>query len=388
MYDGSGAIVPYAIRVLRTEHQRHPFPAKEFNRAQGPGGASELTFDLERDDIEHNQVEVDTRGVDFRRKVEVEGGADARTWSKLATANLIRFAREGRTLGDNAVSYPPSRFRYLRIRVFPDPVVDTAPVQINAVHVVRRVEIAGESATFAGRLQERQPVRVDGRFGSAWIVELGGENIPCERIEVEIEDSEFARDYRIEAAGPPDSQQRFHRVALTSEGFWQRRPGEKPQWMIAHFQEVLAARLKLMVIDDGNDPLRIRSVKFIAPVRQVVFERPQAERSGLRLFFGNPKASAPNYDFARNLPTQLDPPPGRGKLGALQRNPDYNPQLPLTERWPWLIYVVLGAVSVVLAALIVSLARAAIGGHDAERADEQATPFAAAGAQQQHASPE
>src|SRR3972149_331690 len=36
LYDKTGAIVPYALRVLRTERQRHPFPAKEFNRAQGP----------------------------------------------------------------------------------------------------------------------------------------------------------------------------------------------------------------------------------------------------------------------------------------------------------------------------------------------------------------
>ena len=39
--------------------------------------------------------------------------------------------------------------------------------------------------------------------------------------------------------------------------------------------------------------------------------------------------------------------------------------LPFTERWPWLIYVVLSAVSIMLGAIIVNLYRAAIAQHDA-----------------------
>jgi hypothetical protein len=303
---------------------------------------------------------------------------------------LFRFQRGDKILEDNAVSYPPSRFRYLRIRVFPDPVVDKEadkePVKIGQVKVVRKVAVVGEALTLKGKLGRREAVRVDGRSGSAWVIDLGGEKVPCEEIEVEADDSEFARDYRIEWAGPPGSKGRFLRAALTSDGFWRRRRGEEKKPVTATFHEVRAARLRLLVIDDRNDPLKLGAVRFRSPARQVVFERPQEANPGLRLLFGNPKGEKPNYDFARNLPAQLDPPPVRAKLGDREANPGYEPQLALTERWPWLIYVVLGAVTVVLAAIIVSLARAAIARHDQQQGQEAAASGTQAGAERHDSS--
>ena len=61
----------------------------------------------------------------------------------------------------------------------------------------------------------------------------------------------------------------------------------------------------------------------------------------------------------------LNPPPARAQLEEPQENPQYVPvPPPLTERWPWLIYVVLGLVSLVLGVLIVNVARTAIALHD------------------------
>jgi hypothetical protein len=92
---------------------------------------------------------------------------------------------------------------------------------------------------------------------------------------------------------------------------------------------------------------------------------PASSDAQLRLFFGNPDAVAPNYDFARNLPAQLPRPPVRASLGAIEANPDFvPPPKPLTERWPWLIYVVLGAAGIVLGLVILSLARSTIAAHD------------------------
>ncbi|HKI19350.1 MAG TPA: hypothetical protein VKA15_15795, partial [Isosphaeraceae bacterium] len=49
-----------------------------------------------------------------------------------------------------------------------------------------------------------------------------------------------------------------------------------------------------------------------------------------------------------------------------QENPAYVPEpKPLSERWPWLIYVVLGTAAAVLGIMIVDLARQAIARHDA-----------------------
>ena len=104
--------------------------------------------------------------------------------------------------------------------------------------------------------------------------------------------------------------------------------------------------------------LSISSIKASAPARQVVFELKEAPAQPLRLFFGNAKASAPHYDFEKELPAKLAKALVYAGVGANTPNPDYKPEpLPFTERLPWLIYVVLAASSLALAMILISLAR-------------------------------
>ena len=370
VYDSNDETVPYALRVLKSEFRRQAFKVEAFNRAEGGGGVAELTMDLKRDNLEHNQVEINTPGNNFRRKVELEGSTDGKTWASLTTTYLIQFKRGKDQIKGNAISYPPSRFRYLRIRVFPDPQQDKGAVQIGEVAVVRKVEILGETLTLDGSLGDREPVRANRAPGSAWIIDLGGDQVPCDSIEVEIDDDEFVRDYYIEAAGPAGSLERFYRVSLSSDHVWRRRPGQPKTPMKASFQEVRASRLRLVVVDHRNPPLKLKAVKFSAPVRQIVLARPAEEGTDLRLFFGNPEGQAPVYDFARNLPDRLEPSPLRGRIGGVTTNPTFvPPPKPLTDRWPWLIYVVLGFISVVLTVLMFNVARAAIAAHDGTKAE-------------------
>ncbi len=124
-------------------------------------------------------------------------------------------------------------------------------------------------------------------------------------------------------------------------------------------------RLRLVVTDNRNPPLDVTAVSFTAPARAVIFS-PTAELTApLRLYFGDPRAQQPQYDFAALLPARLEPPPQRVILGPLEANPTYQaPPKPLSERWPWLVYAVLGAASAVLLAILAALGRSAIARHD------------------------
>jgi len=368
LYDVGGREVPYALRVRSPKDSTEAVEAREFNRVRDPAGSSQLSLDLGEVRIEHNEVEVRTPGTNFRRRVFLEGSDDGDAWNRLSDEDLIHFEAGSEKLIDEAISYAPCRYRYLRMTVNRDPQVDDDAVKIGEVTVRRRVKAPGEIVTRTAELGERQPVRTDRADGSAWIIELGGDAVPCDRIMVEIADAEFHRDYRIEYAGLPDSGQPFRRIG-DGHGVWRRRAGEKKKEMVAEFGEVKAARLKLVVTDHRNDHLRIQSVKVAAPARAVIAAQDPSLAGPLRLYFGNPKAEAPNYDFARNLPQKLAPPPVRLRPGGRQENPVYEPEpLPLTERLPWLIYVLLGAAVAVLGVLIISLARAAITVADARQA--------------------
>ncbi|MCH5375971.1 MAG: DUF3999 domain-containing protein, partial [Planctomycetes bacterium] len=365
----AGQVFPFALRILQPNVATEVVKTKIFNRTHGPGQTTQVSLDLGETRIEHNEVEIQLPGNDFRRQILVEGSDDSETWSKVAEQNLLRFQVGDQKLVDLTVHYPPSRFRYLRLTLSPDPKVDDKPVEFGEITVRRRVQLPGEFTSRVAPFGERQAVRADGGPGSAWIIDLGGRDVPCSRLRVDIGDVEFVRDWHLEAGGPPESRIEFRRI---TRGTWRRRAGEPIEPMTAVFDEVKAARLRLVVTDHRNPPLDLQQIHAEAAAREVVFSLEDVTGDAVRLYFGNPKAEAPNYDFARNLPPRLDPPPQRLILGPRLANPLFVPEpLPLTERWPWLIYVLLGLAVAVLGALILNLARVAIQMHDDKQPEPQ-----------------
>ncbi|MEQ8787936.1 MAG: DUF3999 family protein [Pirellulaceae bacterium] len=361
LYDAQGEEIPYALRVRTDQSELADIEAESFNRIEQEDGSRQVSLDLGEKPLEHNEVEVTMTGSDYRRKCVVEGSDDGKQWKMIRTEYLLDFQRNGDTLRDDTIRYPASRFRYLRVTVHPDPQQDASgDWQLQDVTVRRRVRIPGENVTRDAPHGDREPVPTDQGPGSQWLIDLGGESTPCAQLLVEIESDEFVRDWSVEAAGPDRPGEEFRWIA---GGTWRRKAGEEKQSFVAQLpQDTRAARLKLLVTDNRNPPLKITSIKYLAPARQVVFAaRPKSPQGPLRLYFGNPEAAEPRYDFARNLAPQLQPPPQRLRLGERETNPKYEPEPPpLTERLPWLVPVVLSAAVLVLAALIGSLALAAL----------------------------
>ncbi|NLF73148.1 MAG: DUF3999 domain-containing protein [Candidatus Anammoximicrobium sp.] len=359
LYDAQLREVPYALRIRSDVDTTEAVEGKEFNRVPDPAGGVQLSLDLNDKQIDHNEVEVNTPGDNYRRRVVLEGSDDGNQWNELTKRDIVRFPSGEKAFVDKTLSYTPSRYRYLRITVSPDPQNDTRPIEIGDVVVRRRVKVPGELDVREVPYGQREATRADGGPGSRWVLDLQGRDVPVDRLLVTVADEEFVRNWYVEAGGPADAHERFQRVA---SGVWQRRAGERVEDMAAEFgHEVRAARLRLVVTDNRNPPLRLTTVKAAAPARVVIAKRPESPSGPWRLYFGHPKAEAPNYDFARNLPQKLAPPPDRLPLGPRQPNPIYQPApLPLTERLPWLIYVLLGAAVAVLAVFVFNLARVAI----------------------------
>ncbi|MDA1056006.1 MAG: DUF3999 family protein [Planctomycetota bacterium] len=361
VYTGAGQEVPYALRVRSSRSERQPLDAREFNRTKAPGETSELTLDLGEGKPEHNALEVDLPGHNYRRRIEVEGSDDGDAWRPLRDLLLVDFRRGSKVVHDDMIEYPLSRFRYLRIKLHRDLIVDGEAAPIGDVKILRTVEIPGEKLTLDAAIGKREAVRADAGPGSSWDLELGGDQTPVSSIEVQIADAEFVRNFNLEAGGPPNSGRPFTSVA---RGVFRRRAGEPLEPMRVEFSETRAARLRLIVTDNRNPPLQVERVRFAADARQVVCTTPQGADS-YKLYFGNSEAEDPSYDFARNLPQNLEPEPDRATLGGREANPIFEPEpLPFTERWPWAVYLVLGLACLVLAAIATSLSRAAIALHD------------------------
>jgi len=364
LYDAKRREIPYALRVRRPVVRREERKATEFNRATLDDGARQVTLELsDRETAEHNQVDVHTTGADFRRRVRVEGSDDGTNWKTLNEAWLLAFQTDRADFTHFHVDYPHARYRHLRVTVWPDAAAESEPkFEIRDIGVRYRVRHAGEIVIREAGLGHRQPMPTDNGPGSMWLIELGGVGVPVSELRVTIEDADFVRDFVIEASEPSSGGDAFYPV---TRGVWRRKAGADSGEFVASLgEEITALRLKLLVTDYRNPPLNITSARYAAAARQVVFTKTkdgEPPAGPVRLYFGNPDARPPQYDFARNLPPSLPTPPARQTLQSRQENPEYALKPPpLTERLPWLVHVALGAAIAVLAGLAFSLARAAL----------------------------
>jgi hypothetical protein len=143
---------------------------------------------------------------------------------------------------------------------------------------------------------------------------------------------------------------------------------------ISYALRVRSPRNAIQAVADHRNPvLYLQEMRVTAAVRQVIFEVVAEITEPVYLYYGNPEAAAPNYDFAKNLPETLSPAPYRLEAGPRQDNPKYQPPpLPLTERLPWLIYALLGLAIAALGLLVANLARAAITASEARHRPAQA----------------
>lgn len=362
LFDSSNREIPYAIRVREEVDDVEEFEGSLFNHAQ-VGSASEASVDLGENPEEHNQVEIETLGTNFRRQVSIEGSDNNRDWRMLNNNGvLLSFKSENNAVESNRVSYPASRYRYLRVRVQRDSLTDDEAPRITGVTAMKAVREKGQWASWSVPVPSYQLLRNQGAHASVWTIDLGA-RAPCDRLTLEVYDDSFSRPFQVESV---DDEQH---VQLIASGTLTRHSGDEAKPLVIVFdQEENVRKLRLQITDHSNPTLNITSIQASAPARQLVFELKEPASEPLRLYFGNASVPAPHYDFEIELESKPFSEPAHSKFGNVIANPQYKPEpRPLTERVPWLIYIVLAISSIALAFILFSLARSAMRGpHSAQ----------------------
>lgn len=348
VYNAVGGEIPYELTVRRDVDTHSLFTSRDFNRAV-EGAAAIVSCDLGEQPRLHNEVRISTAGNNFRRMIEIDGSANGAQWATLASqAILFRFASGGRTVEQDSVSYPPSSYRYIRVRVERDPQVDRAAPEITSLGVLRAEHVKGETVSFSATMEPRDAEPYQGRPASIWRIDLGG-RVPLQSLEIDVAEQAFSRPFVLEIVDDPAAPE------LLASGDLIRTEEHNTDPVRIDFSERFARRLKLTVTDDRNPPLSLNGASALSAARELVFTAPHGV---VRLYYGNPKGKAPHYDS-----TSLIPPDrafqGNLTLGPQRANPTYHPEAkPLSERSPWLVYLVLIGACAALAAILVNLAKA------------------------------
>ena len=356
LFDSENHEIPYAVRTRASVNEQREFTGQVFNEVTVASGATEATVDLGDNAGEHNQVQIQTAGNDFRRRVVVEGSDSRSDWKTLVSdAVIFNFHADGKAAVSNRVSYPTSRYRYLRVRVYKDELSDDNPPNITGVQALMGVYDKGQLTTWNVYVPEHELNRNQGAHAAQWTIDLGA-RVPCDRLSLTISDPSFYRPFEVDNFDDPQNPR------LLANGYISRRAGEEQRPLVITFdQEEHVRKLRLQITDYSNPTLTIQGIGASAPARELVFELKQPQPLPLRLFFGNAKVSEPHYDFEKEVATKLKSSLKQSSVGEVIKNPAYTPEpLPFTERVPWLIYLVLAAASAALGWILWSLARTAL----------------------------
>ncbi len=221
LYDSANREIPYAIRIRKEINETRQINTRLFNYALAGLNTAEVSVDLGENPGEHNEVEIHTDGTNFRREVEVEGSDSGREWRTLnGSGVLFSFAADNNAVESSRVSYPTSRYRYLRIKVHRDELTDDEAPQITSVKAMMAIREKGQLSTWSVAVPSYQLLRNQGAHASVWTLDLGA-RAPCDRLMLNIADDSFSRPFLVEAIDDPQN------IRLIATGELTRHVGEQ-----------------------------------------------------------------------------------------------------------------------------------------------------------------
>lgn len=326
-----GAEVPYLLRVAQARRTGSELAVRVVNR-ETRGGSLLVTLEFEGKTVLHNQVNLVVTRPEFRSEVKIEGSDDGRSWG---TVRQGAYVFQYKTDGGEAASYttlryPDSRRRYLRLTLsgWPNAAEFTgATVWSDSSAEARRTEI----------WNVMRPSAETKNRTTCTVLETGL-RAPRDTARVTV------------AAG----RERFYRSVTVEHsldgkawgwagaGAIYRVAGEES--LAVTFAETRLPWQRLCVFQGDDEAVVLESVRLLGLDREVYF---RSEGAGSYwLYSGGGEGRAPEYDLARTAGAEFWDAAQAGRLGGREANPAYRPGpetvKPWTERFPGVLYGVMG----------------------------------------------
>jgi hypothetical protein len=332
--------VPSLLVTRRDTTESSALYPQILNKGSVVGESTSFVADFGKTTL-HNQItlNIDNELKNYRKKVQIYGSVDMSKWQLLADNQIIYDYSKDYPARNTTVSYPESTYRYVLVKIID---TESAPVQVLGASARRDVYTSGSRLSFTPSFE----VTVVGK-NTEIITDFGQQGILSDRAVIFTDSKNFERSVNMYSSADKktwsyvggDVIYRYKTRELS---------GDKANIV---YSESNVRYLKLVVHNQDNQPLEITDVKFSGYAREITF---LAEPSGVyRLFYGNEKAIFPSYDFAQIYRNFRGEGYVTGALGAEKINAEFVPPvIPLTERKPWLLGMMLGIVAMLLGLVI------------------------------------
>ncbi len=324
-------------------------PARVFNIATRNTEASELTLDLGDNPPVTSRITIQTPAAEFGCAVTVEGSDDNRNWKTLrADAAIFAFGGEIRQRF-TTVRIPDARMRYLRVVVSAPP--NGKPIELSGATVSQETPAGKPDLPLLAdrRVVERTESQESGQ--TLMTLDLGAMRLPLQTVTLQTSQQNFSRKIRLEVSD--DNKQ----WAAAGTGVIFRMHTEKYQeeQLTVPFPETFGRYLRVWVANGDDPPLVLSQITVQGRPRYVFF--PFEAGKQYRLFYGNPNARKPQYEYAAVFPRIDRGAAIEARLGEVHENPRFiatraaDTPPPWVQQNQWVLYVAL-AVAVVGLALV------------------------------------
>jgi hypothetical protein len=349
---GENEEVPYKLEKSQAVSERTSFPVSLRDKGYVPGSYNIFTADLGREGILHNEIEIMTSSVNFRRSATVETSNDGTNWMRIAEQTIYDFTvrERGFTTRDTRVRYPESTARYIRVTIADD---GEGPLEITgaAVFFVKETparEVLWPSSILGiTRDADQRNTNVE--------IDLGTPGLPSYRLAISVPDVNFYREVSVQTSS---DRAQWYTILGQADIYAFDTPKFVGKNLVIVFPETTARYLRLVIHDEDSPPLTIEGVN-VWGLRQRLVLAVDPQQS-YRLYYGNAEARRPSYDIERVFPYLVTEKLPEAGLGPEKANPDFMEQRPpLSERFPWLFPTVVAIAVIVVALLLVGILRQA-----------------------------
>ncbi|MCX5685378.1 MAG: DUF3999 family protein, partial [Planctomycetota bacterium] len=317
-----------------------------FNRAKRGEEASEITLDLGENPPITNSIKIQTPAHNFGCAVTVEGSDDNKTWRTIRKdAAIFDFGGEIERQF-TTVTIPDTRMRYLRVIVAAPP--NGGPIDLVGADVIQ--EMPPEKSDLPLLVSRPVVNRSESQQArETWLtLDLGARRLPVQQVTVITSQENFSRAVQVEVSN--DNERWQHAGGGT---FFQFRTAQyNESRLTVTFPEAFGRYVRLKIANGDDPPLPISSVAVQGRPRYVYF--PFEAGKQYRLFYGNPEARAPRYEYAAVFEKVNRRAAVETRLGEPRQNPRFiatraaEPPSPWLERNQWVLYAALGVVVIAL----------------------------------------
>ncbi|MBK9168141.1 MAG: DUF3999 family protein [Bryobacterales bacterium] len=336
-----GIEIPYVLERFDGSVAERTLSAKLIDRTITPEGALRVTLDLGEGPHRHGRVRISTAEKNFRRRVRVETSEDNTYWATAREeAYLFDFSQDGREISVLTVDYPESTRRYIRLAIGDWSRPDT----LTGATAFLREEKPAEREVLSSVLPE---VSQEGRT-TVLSLDLAREGIPYDRITFDTGEAPFHRAVELEFSMDRKDWRVYSRGVI-----WKHAAGSS---LSLSFPERHERYLRARIFNGNDAPVSVFRVHIEGPRR--VLKLAPGIAGDYILYFGNPKAERAEYDLRHILARQGTPGEEPAIAERWQPNPLYRgATLPWTDRYPAVLYTILGLAILIMVAITVRFLR-------------------------------